>query len=323
MTTLLLGPAINRFGPRLFLRAGGLLYLLAAIGMLALPYEGTVAASRAVQGIGAAVILPSALTLGAVLLPRMQATSLGLMGSLNAVSLAAGPPIGLLLYAGHGAPGLFLPAALAAALGLVSSLLVRTSGASDEPAPGFGFDRAWVPALIANPLAATYFGGILAYLPLYLHGVHGPNAGIFFSADALGVLLLRATTGVLADRSGSLLPKLLGLVLTIPGIALLALPPSILTLILSGAGTGIGAGLFFTGILADLAALSNEGNRGTALSLSTATFNAGIGAGSAISGLLIGPGGFNAILLYGAITCLAAFPFALAGRVRAPHRATA
>jgi MFS family permease len=311
LVTLALGPAINRYGARLFLRAGALFYLLAAVGMVAFEQEGPVTALRTLQGAGNALILPSSFTLVAAMMVSRQATALGAVGALNAISLAAGPPVGLILYGRLGAPGLFLPAALAAALGLLSTALVPSAGRAKDAAPGFGFDRIWTPILFANALAAIYFGGIIAYLPLFLQRVHGPNAGIFFSADAVGVLLLRIPTGLLADRRGTLLPKLLGLAITLPGIALLALPPSILTLILSGAGTGIGAGLFITGITADMAALSTERNRGTAMSLTTASFSSGIFIGSAVSGLLIGPGGFDAILLFGAITSLLALPFAL------------
>jgi MFS family permease len=316
VATVLVGPAINRFGARLFLAAGAALYALAALGMLALAYEGAVTVFRAVQGIGGAAIIPAAYTLGAGLLPRRQATALGMMGALNSLALAAGPPIGLILYTGYGAIGLFVPAAVAAGLGVVSTLVLPAARAVPDPAPGFGYDRGWTPSLLANAFAAVYFGGILAYLPLYLHRVHGPNAGIFFTADALGVLLFRIPTGILADRHGSLVPKLLGLVITLPGIAILALPPSALTLILSGSGTGIGAGLFITGIQSDLARLSTGSNRGTAMSMSAASFSAGIFAGSAISGFLIGPGGFNAVLLFGGLNSLAAVPFALARRVR-------
>jgi MFS family permease len=176
-------------------------------------------------------------------------------------------------------------------------------------APGLGFDRAWLPPLLANALAVMYFGGIVAYLPLMLRHVHGPNAGIFFTADAVGVLLLRIPTGVLADRYGSLLPKVIGVAATLPGIAVLALPASIPVLIVSGAFTGVGAGLFITGILADLARLSSDANRGTAMSLGTGSFSAAIFIGSAVSGLLIGAG-FDAILIFGFATTAAALPFA-------------
>lgn len=318
--TLVVGPGINRFGGRVFLVAGGALYLAAALGMWLIPQEGAVATFRILQGAGSSVMVPSAFTLGARLLPARRTTAISLMSAGNNIALAFGPALGLALYGWYGAAGLFAPACAAAALGLVSALLIPRQP-RDAAVAGFGFDRTWVSWLVANALAAVYFGGIVAYLPLYLHQAHGPNAGIFFTADALGVFALNIPTGMLADRYGSLVPKLLGIAVTVGGLGALAMPPSLLGLILGGAGTGIGAGLFLTGIIADLATHSTDANRGTAMSLRGASFNAGIFVGGSISGLLIGPGGFHAILLLGALTTVAALPFALT-RPREPIQMT-
>jgi MFS family permease len=318
VVTLALGPMLNRHGAHVFLRISALLYLLAAAGMLLFREELPVTAFRTLQGVGGAFIVPASMTLAVRLVPQRRGTAMGAMGSLNALALAAGPPIGLVLYAHYGGSGLFIPALAAAALGLATVFLLPMVPGSHEEARGFGYDRAWTPLIVANGLAAIYFGGIIAYLPLYLRHVHGPNAGIFFTADAIGVLLLRIPTGLLADRQGALLPKILGLAITLPGIGVLGLSPSIFTLVASGAMTGIGAGLFITGVYADLAVRSTEANRGTAMSLSAASFGAAIFAGSAISGLLIGPGGFTAVLIFGAITCLAALPFAVLQRTDSP-----
>ena len=314
LVMLALGPALNRHGAKIFLRSSALLYLLAAAGMLAFRAELPVTVFRGMQGVGTALILPASMTLAARLVPHRQGAAMGAVGTLNAVALAAGPPIGLTLYARYGGTGLLVPALLAAALGLVSVFLVPGVPSHRTSSRGFGFDRAWMPLIVANGLAAIYFGGIVAYLPLHLRALHGPNAGIFFTADAIGVLLLRIPTGMLVDRRGALIPMVLGLTITLPGIGILALSPSVVTLALSGAMTGIGAGLFITGIYTDLASRSSDANRGTAMSLSSASFGGAIFVGSAISGLLIGPGGFNAVLLFGVATCVLALPFAVLRR---------
>jgi MFS family permease len=311
LVTLVLGPALNRYGAQPFLRVGAAFYVLTSVGMLLFGHEIAITALRAVQGLAGAALIPGAFTLGARLMSGRHATALGILGAMNSIMLALGPPVGLTLYGEHGARWLFLPAVAVAILGLLSTLFLPRIEAERTPAQGFGFDRVWIPSLAGNTLAAMYFGGLLAYLPLFLRQMHGPNAGIFFTADAVGVLLLRIPTGMLADRRGSFLPKLLGLLVTLPGIAALAMAPSIYTLVFSGAATGIGAGLFITGVMGDLAKLSSNANRGTAISLGGGSFNAAVFVGSAISGLLIGPGGFNAILVFGAITTLAALPFVL------------
>jgi MFS family permease len=312
LITLVLGPGINRFGSRRFLALGAALYLLSAIGMLSIHTEVGVTLFRVVQGSGAAMIRPSAQTLAATLFPERPATVVGAMDTLNSLALAVGPPIGLLLYSGHGATALFVPSAIAAALGLASTRMVPSTPIR-RARTHVGFDQRWLPLFLATLLGDAYFGGILSYLPLHLHLNHGPNAGIFFTADAIGVLLLRVPTGIMADRAGTQWSKVIGVLVTIPGIGFLALPPSVFTLAAAGGCTGAGAGLLLTAIMGDLAHQSSDGNRGTAMSLSAAAFSFSMFAGSAISGVLIGPGGFNAVVLFGMLTTAAALPFAFGG----------
>ncbi|HEY8685734.1 MAG TPA: MFS transporter, partial [Chloroflexota bacterium] len=140
---LALGPALNRHGANLFLRSAALLYLLAAAGMLMFREELPVAALRGLQGVGSALILPASMTLAARLLPQRQGMAMGAVGTLNALSLAAGPPIGLILYGRYGGTGLFVPALVAAAIGLVTVFFVPRVPPNSTPSRGFGFDRAW------------------------------------------------------------------------------------------------------------------------------------------------------------------------------------
>src|SRR5205823_8848803 len=105
---------------------------------------------------------------------------------------------------------------------------------------------------------------------------------------------------------GSHWPKIFGAVVIFLGVACLGLPPSPLTLIAAGTGTGIGAGMLISGVMADLARMSGAANRGTALSLGTACFSGAFFVGSAISGLLVDHGGFGAVVLFGSLATLAA-----------------
>jgi predicted MFS family arabinose efflux permease len=119
---------------------------------------------------------------------------------------------------------------------------------------------------------------------------------------------------MLVDRSGPRLAETVGVAMTLAGIGALFLPASTLTLMLAGAGTGTGAGLFLSAVLVSLAQRSGEHNRGTAMALGSASFNVGIFAGSALSGVLVGPGGFNAVLVLGLISTLAGLPLVLSQR---------
>jgi MFS family permease len=313
--TLGTGPLINRWGAKRLLLAGVAGYLVAALGMLAVPAELSVTAFRALQGIGSALVVPSALTLAPRLAPTRPGVAIGALGSANTLAYAVGPPLGLWLYASVGPPGIFVPAAICAALGLGVCLVILPDTWGGSARAGFGFDRRWWGLLLANTLCSAYFGGIVAYLPLALRGENGPNAGLFFMADAMGVLLLRAPTGALVDRLGPRRAEIIGTVLTLAGIGfLLFFPASALTLVLAGAGTGTGAGIFLTAVLIALMHQSDEANRGTAMALGSSSFNAGIFAGGALAGVIVVDSGFQGVLVFGLATTAAALPFVLAQR---------
>jgi MFS family permease len=291
--------------------------LLATVGLVLVPSEAAVTGFRAVQGVGTALVLPSALTLVPQMVSLRPGTAIGAAGAVMTLASAIGPPLGLALFTHGGPVPLFLAAAGCASFGLALSWRVPHM---HPPAPAprtrarshwFGYERRWTPELVANVLCNAYFGGIAAYLPLALARPGAPNAGIFFTADAVGVLLLRVPTGMLVDRSGPPLAETVGVAMTLAGISALFLPASPLTLMAAGAGTGVGAGLFLSAVLVSLTGRSGTHNRGTAMALGSASFNLGIFGGGALAGVLVGPGGFTAVLILGLLTALAGLPLVL------------
>lgn len=309
--TLGVGPLINRWGAKPLLQLGMGAYLLAALGLLAIPSEVAATGFRALQGVGAALVLPSALTLVPLIVSLQPGTAIGAASAITTLATAVGPPLGLAIYTRAGAVPLFLAAAGCAVAGLAVSTLLPHVRPPRTGAQGFGYERRWTKELLANGLCNAYFGGVAAYLPLTLAHPGAPNAGIFFTADAVGVLLLRLPTGMLVDRSGPRLAETIGVAMTLAGIGALFLPASTLTLIAAGAGTGVGAGLFLSAVLVSLTQRSGTHNRGTAMAVGSASFNMGIFVGGALSGVLVGSGGFTAVLILGLLTTLAGLPLVL------------
>jgi MFS family permease len=327
LLTLAAAPILNRGLTRHLLMTGASLYLLAGFVMLILPFEASLVAGRILQGAGSALVGPSAYAAIPLLAPRRPGSAMGIISSVGSAPLAIGPAIGLLLYSQYGSPWLFIPTMAMGALGALIALALKM------PIPNpverdklrerqrlwraTGFRRRWTAPLIANIANGVYYGAILAYLPLFLATIHGPNAGIFFTADAIGVVLLRWPAGLLADRTSPIVPMLIGLLLTLAGLAAFAPSTTVVWLVLAGAGTGIGAGLFANGILTEMTALSTQQNRGGAMALTFATATFGGFLGSAISGLLYRPIGFAGIIVFGAIVEAAVVPVLLvAGWVR-------
>ncbi len=93
---LLTGAALgDRFGRRRMFVAGLGLFVAASAACGLAPTIGALIAARAVQGCGAALMLPLALTLlSAAFPPERRGSALGLFGSVTGLALIAGPVVG-------------------------------------------------------------------------------------------------------------------------------------------------------------------------------------------------------------------------------------
>jgi len=93
---LLLGAALgDRFGRRRFFAVGTGVFTLASLGAALAPNIQTLIAARAVQGVGAAILMPLTLTLLTTAVPpARRGAALGIWGAVNGVAIALGPLIG-------------------------------------------------------------------------------------------------------------------------------------------------------------------------------------------------------------------------------------
>ena len=310
--TLIAGPLIDRYGARLALRIGPGLHFCAALIFLGTVRDVPIGGARVLQGLALAVMLPAAYSLAPSLsAPRFRATAFGIVGVLQNLALAAGPPLGLWLL-GRGAKVLFLAATASASLGLALSLALRAGAPPARRTAMFKFRGSWTPLLAATFLTVVFFGPILAYLPIHVAQHHGGNVGWFFTADALALLLLRVPTGYITDRLGSRWLLLGGIVMSAASNTLLLAPPSLALLLVAGTGAGIGAAMLYPPILLELSLRSDDSDRGTAMALYSSGFAGAIGFGSLAGAFAIAHVGFPLTILMGSACCLAALPVVLA-----------
>jgi EmrB/QacA subfamily drug resistance transporter len=147
------GRLADRFGRRRFFLAGVVVFLLASVACAVAGDVGMLVAARIVQALGAAVLVPTSLSLVLPEFPpRLRATAIALSTATGAVAAAAGPSLGGVLVDWQGWRWVFLvnlviglPALLPAVRLLRESRDEHATGWPDLP--GAGLLAAGVAAL--------------------------------------------------------------------------------------------------------------------------------------------------------------------------------
>jgi MFS family permease len=233
LSAVVAGRLGDRLGLKRVLAAGLALFAAGALACALAPGFWALVAARAVQGMGAAVMMVLAMAL-----MRQSAglgamgRAMGLLGTVSALGTALGPVLGGALLPLVGWRGLFwlqLPLGL---LALVLALAVlpqgRAAGAARIPGLRAALDRDLLPGLVVNLLVAAVVMATLTVGPFYLTGALGltaPQAGLVMAVGPVVSILSGLPAGRLVDRLGSGRVLGLGLGLLAVGAAGLALLP--------------------------------------------------------------------------------------------------
>lgn len=233
LSVVVAGRLGDRLGLKRVLAAGLALFAAGALACALAPGFWALVAARAVQGMGAAVMMVLAMAL-----MRQSAglgamgRAMGLLGTVSALGTALGPVLGGALLPLAGWRGLFwlqLPLGL---LALVLALAVlpqgRAAGAARIPGLRAALDRDLLPGLVVNLLVAAVMMATLTVGPFYLTGALGltaPQAGLVMAVGPVISILSGLPAGRLVDRLGSGRVLGLGLGLLAVGAAGLALLP--------------------------------------------------------------------------------------------------
>jgi len=312
------GGLIDRFGGRLVLLGGATAFLSASALLVSgvAVADGSITplvAVRVLQGIGIAACMPAALSLVPGMVPALRlAPALAVVGVAANMSLALSPPISLAVL--HGA-SLQVVAAMAMAGVAAGVVLVWPLGRADQAARSAGprvsrtfrpaWRRAWAAPLAMSALFVAHWGVLTGYLPQRATA-DGADVGLFFTADAIGVLLARIPAGMLVERLGPRLLIVAGLAVTIAGLLVLLLPPTTPLLLAAGAATGIGAALIVPPVTFELSRRSDDSDRGSAFALFAVAFSVGVALGSIGIAPIFDRVGFEVALVAGIGACILA-----------------
>ncbi|EJZ21607.1 MFS transporter [Rhizobium sp. Pop5] len=167
----------DTIGRRRLLLMGILLFTLASVLCGLAPTLWTLFAARALQGLGAAIMMALTMAFVGETVPTARTGSaMGLLGTMSAIGTALGPSLGGVLIAGFGWPAIFL---INAPLGLLTFVLAYRHlpvESSRENTDRAGFDIAGT-LLLALTLSAYALAMTIG------HGRFGPlNAALLLAA---------------------------------------------------------------------------------------------------------------------------------------------
>ena len=281
---LLIGGAAlgDRFGRRRMFAVGIATFTAGSAAAALAPDVGTLVAARAVQGAGAAIFVPLAMTLLTVATPaERRGRALGAWAGIGGLGAALGPLLGGALTALAGWQSIFwinVPLGLAL-VALAGPCLAESRG------PRTGLDllplrlfrsRAFTTAnAVALLFYAALFGGLFLITQLIQVGLGATplDAGLRLLPMAAMPMLLAPVGGALADRFGARPPMVLGVALVAAGAAGLAAGTApgvtygalVAPLFLMGAGSG----LFFAPVVHAVLGAVPPHEHGTASGVST------------------------------------------------------
>lgn len=234
--------------------------------------------------------------------------ALGLAGLSFPVSLLFVPTLGVAMQQEGGFLPVFLAAALvAAAAGGVVLAMREPAHSTGDRGQRRGFWQILrapgvrTVAMLRLAMGVS-FGAILAFFPLFVIERGLTNAGLFFSAYGLALLLVPVPAGRISDRVGR--PAVIGAGATVAALALALLSGLGATghMVILGMIFGVGFGGARVALDAHVADSVVARERGTAFGAVFAAFDLGIGLGSYVLGLLaLAVGYANLYLLTGAL----------------------
>jgi MFS family permease len=260
---------------------------------------------RAIQGIGLALTVPASLSLMArSTVKRTRGSAMGVYTTLRLVGFSIGPLLGGLLRDTAGFSSAFYVGSGAIGLGFfMVLLLVHEPEPDDSPsakeraehpaAHGSFFDRSlFTPSILAAGFGVFAMASAFTMIVTLENAI---NARIHQSAFAFGVvfaalmvsrLVFQVPLGRLSDRIGRKALIIGGLLVMVPGTALIGLAHSTLSLVVLRIVQGIGS----AGVAAPTFALVGDsaraGGEGRQTSIVTTGFGLGLACGPLIAGAL-------------------------------------
>jgi len=314
----------DRYGARAVMLPGALALI---VTMLALPAAASplaVIALMAGLGVGAALIS----TTGSIVVANespgdRRGESLSLFYVFSSAGVALGPPIGFVL-ADLGGMRLNFAVLIGLSLVAIGLVLALRTAPGDPGAPG-GLGRPWsrhaIPASLTLIVITMGHATVYAFLPLSAAAAGLGSAAWFFPLMSGFTILCRLVLRRASDRLGRAPVLVPAIALLALGNAMLAAPPTVLSLVAGAALLGCGNSMLYPTLVALVVDRTPAVERGRAIGTLSGAWDVGVAIGAPTIALLVQTQGYVAGFLASAIaTALGLATFLVTERHRRLER---
>lgn len=248
---------------------------------------------RILHGIAHGGYLAAAFAYVADLAPQnRRGEVMGVYGVANVLAMALFPAWGIMIIAEtQDFSGLFFLSAITAGAAFLAIFFIDEIKPKEEKKQAAKILAiARQPAVLVASLtfftAATVYGTVITFLPVYAPRQGIANFGVFFTAYAAFTLISRVTAGKLSDRYGRRKVILPFLALLAFATFLLPFLESVVLLVFIGACFGLGFGACMPALNAFVVDRTLPHERSGALAFFTSFMDIGISAGALVLGLV-------------------------------------
>jgi MFS family permease len=233
---LIIGRLSDRFGKRLFLWLGLLIFAIAAAGYFWSPSYKELVFFRVISGVGSAMVIPTAYAYVGELAPRgHEGRYMGLFNIAMIAGFGIGPMLGGMVYDRLGMDATFISMGILSSLGAVVAFFFLPGRKSSLPAEAHrDVATPFVLMLKDNTIRGIVtfqlvlglsYGAVVAFLGIFMTSELGTNltlVGIVMSVRAIQNGTLAYPFGWLADRMNRVTLASVGLLVV--GVCTLFIP---------------------------------------------------------------------------------------------------
>lgn len=277
---------------------------------------------RAFHGIAHGSYLAAAYAYVADLAPlKRRGEVMGIYGVANVVAMALFPAWGsMIITSTHDFSRLFFYSVITASAAFLAVCFIDEIKPEEHQkqavsAWAIGRQQAVLVASLTFFAAATVYGTVITFLPVYAPQQGVTNFGVFFTTYAIFTLISRVIAGKLSDRYGRRKVIIPFLILLAIATFLLPFLENITLLVIIGGCFGLGFGAFMPALNAFVVDRTLPHERASALAFFTAFMDVGITTGAVILGLVGEYWGYGTMYnVGGVIICFGIVLFAVGSK---------